>query len=76
MIGKQYGSVARPQVRRAALVDAFNAAEVSAVRPEDKTHAKFSRPLLTAQPWPTLSSTSHSCAPSGRQTTPSQDRRQ
>jgi hypothetical protein len=32
MIGKQYGFVARPQVRRAA----FNAAEVRAVRPEDK----------------------------------------
>lgn len=36
MIGKQYGSVARPQVRRAAFTDAFNAAEVRAVRPEDK----------------------------------------
>ena len=32
MIGKQYGSAARPQVRRVA----FNAAEVRAVRPEDK----------------------------------------
>ena len=27
MIGNQYGSVARPQVRRAAFADAFNAAE-------------------------------------------------
>ena len=34
MIGKQYGSVARPQVRRAAF--GVNAAEVRAVRPEDK----------------------------------------
>ena len=36
MIGNQYGSVARPRVRRAALVDTFNAVEVIAVRPEDK----------------------------------------
>ena len=36
MIGNQYGPVARPQVRRAAFTDAFNAAEVRAVRPEDK----------------------------------------
>ena len=36
MICNQYGSVARPQVRRAAFTNAFNAVEVRAVRPEDK----------------------------------------